>query len=56
MKEFKDVRVAYGESDEFSFVLQKASSLFGEWSAAPGAAVTPVQQHAASPAFGPLNW
>lgn len=30
LKEFGDIRMAFGESDEMSFVLNKASTLYGE--------------------------
>ena len=30
MHEFGDVRMAFGESDEMSFILNKASTLYGE--------------------------
>lgn len=30
MKEFPDIRLGYGESDEYSFILHKSSDLYGE--------------------------
>lgn len=30
MREFPDMRMAYGESDEYSFVLAKSSDMYGE--------------------------
>ncbi len=30
MKEFGDIRMAFGESDEMSFIINKASTLYGE--------------------------
>ena len=30
MTEFADVRLAYGESDEYSFVLHRQADLYGE--------------------------
>ena len=30
MSEFGEIRIAYGESDEFSFVIHKSCGLFGE--------------------------
>ncbi len=29
MQTFVDIRIAYGESDEYSFVFSKSSSLYG---------------------------
>ena len=30
LREFPDVRIAFGQSDEYSFVLQKDTSIYGE--------------------------
>ncbi len=30
MREFPDVRLAYGESDEYSFLLAKNTEMYGE--------------------------
>lgn len=37
MHSFGDIRVAYGESDEYSFVFSKTCSLYGVLSRAVGA-------------------
>lgn len=29
MKEFRDIRIAYGQSDEFNFVFDKESKIYG---------------------------
>jgi hypothetical protein len=31
MREFPEARLAYGESDEYSFVLHKDTNLYGKW-------------------------
>lgn len=31
MKEFETIRLSYGESDEFSFVFDKDTTLYGAW-------------------------
>lgn len=40
MREFPEARMAYGESDEYSFVLHKDTQLYGKWLAAACACCT----------------
>lgn len=39
MREFPEARMAYGESDEYSFILHKDTQLYGAWVAVASSAV-----------------